>query len=146
MVDISNKYMSLAIEEAKSALPVDVPVGAVIVKGDNVIVSSANRRERDHDSTAHAEIIVIREAGKIISNWRLSDCILYVTLEPCPMCAAAILQSRIKTLVFGTYDFRDGACGSASNLFCKQDDIDIYGGVMEASCKALLTEFFETRR
>ena len=112
-----NLYMKEALKEAERALYLkEVPVGAIIVKDNKIIARAHNLKETLIDVTAHAEILAIKRANKVLSNWRLTDCDLYVTLEPCPMCAAAILQSRIRTLYIGTFDPTIGACGSVINL------------------------------
>lgn len=142
-------YMSLAIEEAKKAAEEgEVPVGAVIVRNGEVIASSHNLREQTHDATAHAETLAIREACKSLGGWHLTDCTLYVTLEPCPMCAGAIINSCIDRVVFGAYDSRDGSFGSVTNLssFPYSRRPIIEGGVLEDECKAILSEFFKKLR
>jgi len=127
----------------------DVPVGCLIVRDGEIIGSGHNQREENQDPTAHAELIAIRAAAKHLSSWRLSDCTLIVTLEPCAMCAEAIIQSRIPTLVFGAYDQRAGACGSAFNLFVAGRSYplpEIVGGIEEEECQRLLAEFFKSVR
>ena len=125
----------------------DIPVGAVIVKNGEVIAQSSNRREGDNDITAHAEILAIKQACEKIGNWRLDECELYVTLEPCPMCAWAILQTRIKTVYFGAYNPKYGAFGSVINLAEISDyKPKIYGGILEDECQTLLNEFWEKKR
>lgn len=141
-------WMKLALAEAERAVP-DVPVGCLIVKDGEVIARGRNEREVTQDPTAHAELIAIREAAKHLSSWRLADCTLIVTLEPCPMCAEAIIQSRISTLVFGAYDQRSGACGSAFNLFVGGRSYplpEIIGGIEEESCERMLADFFKSVR
>jgi len=126
----------------------DVPVGAVIVHNGSVIATGVNERERNLDPAGHAEIVAMRKAAQILNNWRLTGCRLYVTLEPCAMCAEAIIQARVSTLVYGAYDPRSGACGSAYNLFIAGRPYpmpEVIGGIMEAECKELLTEFFRSR-
>ncbi len=142
-------YMKLALLEAKKAFDLgEVPVGAVIVQDDIVISSAYNLREIEKMATAHAEILAIQKACKNLGGWRLPRCTLYVTLEPCPMCAGAIINSRIDKVVFGAYDFKAGSCGSIVNLF----DIDynhkpmVIGGVLEDECVELLKSFFKTLR
>jgi len=111
-------YMRLALEEARQAmLENEVPVGAVLVKDNRILAKTHNKKEVLQDATAHAEILAIREGGRLLQNWRLDDCVLYVTLEPCFMCASAILQSRIKTLVYGARDVKQGAIESRINSF-----------------------------
>ncbi len=134
-------YMHTAIEEAKKSGK-DVPVGAVVVKDGKIISVAHNLREQDNDITAHAEILAIRQAERTVANWRLDGCELYVTLEPCPMCGWAILQSRISKVYFGSYDLNYGAfskCGL--DKICKTD-IEIHGGICEEECDMLLKDFF----
>lgn len=138
--------MSIAIEEAKKS-DGDIPVGAVIVKSGEIIAKAHNTREKDNDVTSHAEILAIRKAGKIFKNWRLDDCELYVTLEPCPMCGWAILQSRIKSVYFGSYDHNYGSFSSKIDLRkLSTSNINIYGGIKEEECDNLLKDFFITLR
>ncbi len=148
---MKKEYMLKALELAKKSLvSEDVPVGAVIVKDNKIIGEGYNRREKDGDPTAHAEIIAIKEAAKSLGNWRLDDCELYVTLEPCPMCAGAIINSRIKTVVFGAYETKSGSCSADSviNLFNLpyNHTPEVYGGIMENDCANLLIEFFKEKR
>ena len=126
---------------------IDVPVGCVIKK-DGVIISSAhNRRELDEDVTAHAEILAIKEAQRILKSSRLSGCEMYVTLEPCPMCAWAILQAEIKILYFGSYNPQYGAFGSKLNLKeIAKSKIKVYGGIEEEECDSILKNFFKRIR
>ena len=134
-------YMHTAIEEAKKSGK-DVPVGAVVVKDGKIISVAHNLREQDNDITAHAEILAIRQAERTVANWRLDGCELYVTLEPCPMCGWAILQSRISKVYFGSYDLNYGTfskCGL--DKICKTD-IEIHGGICEEECDMLLKDFF----
>lgn len=139
-------YMQIAIDEAKKS-KADVPVGAVVVKNGEIISQSHNRREKDNDVTSHAEILAIRDACKNLKNWRLNDCELYVTLEPCPMCGWAILQSKIKSVYFGSYDIKYGAFSSVCDLRKISDTKpNIYGGIMENECDELLKDFFKTIR
>ena len=142
-------YMKLAIEEAKKAFNKgEVPVGVVIVKNGEVIACQHNLKEEKMLTIAHAEILAIEEASKKLNNWRLSGCKMYVTLEPCPMCAAAIAQSRISKLYIGTFNKDMGACGSTINLL----DYDIFNWKVDVKwcynqiCSDLLTTFFENRR
>ena len=127
----------------------DVPVGCLILRNGEIIGAGHNEREETQDPTAHAELIAIRAAAKHLSTWRLTDCTLVVTLEPCAMCAEAIIQSRISTLVFGAYDPRSGACGSAFNLFVSGRTYplpEIIGGIHEEECERVLSEFFKSVR
>ena len=142
-------WMAKAIELAKNSNINEVPVTALIVCDNNLLASAINRVEEYHDATSHAEIIVIREASKILGNWRLNDCTLYTTLEPCSMCASAILNSRISKVVFGAYDLNQGACESVIDLFKlleKENQIEIIGGIMELQCSKLMKDFFLVRR
>lgn len=142
-----NNYMELAIKEALKANG-DIPVGAVVVKDGEIISSAYNTREKDNDVTSHAEILAIRQAEKLLGNWRLDDCDLYVTLEPCPMCGWAILQSRIKNLYFGSYDTNYGAFSSKIDLrkLSQGAKLKVYGGIKEKECDKLLNEFFDKIR
>lgn len=134
--------MAAAIETAREALPQDVPVGAVLYRGDEVIARACNRRERDFNPVGHAEVLVLIEAAKQLQSWRLLETTLVVTLEPCPMCASAIIQARIPRVIFGAYDPVMGACGSRYNLFADSPNIEVIGGVQEPECRALLHSFF----
>ena len=139
-------FMQKAIEQAKKTEK-DVPVGAVIVKNNEIIAQTHNEKESDNDVTSHAEIVAIRKAEQILKNWRLEDCEMYVTLEPCPMCAWAILQSRIKTLYFGSFDNNYGAFSSKIDLReISASNLKIYGGIMEDECDKILAEFFKKIR
>jgi tRNA(adenine34) deaminase len=128
----------------------DVPVGALIVNEAGEIVSSGkNEREKDNDPTAHAEILAIIRAGKKLDSWRLDDLTLIVTLEPCVMCAGAILQSRLKRLVFGAFDQKAGAVGSSLDVIRDVralSKVEVVSGVLEKECAKLLTDFFATKR
>ena len=141
------RAISLAGEVKSSG---DVPVGALIVNEAGEIVSSGkNEREKDNDPTAHAEIVVIRKASEKIGSWHLDDLTLIVTLEPCVMCAGAILQSRIKRLVFGAFDQKAGAVGSSLDVIRDVralSKVEVVGGVLEKECAKLLTDFFTTKR
>ena len=140
------KFMSLALDIAKESVG-EIPVGAIIVKDGKVIAKACNSREKDKDITAHAEILAIRQAENVLNNWRLEDCELYVTLEPCPMCGWAILQSRIKTVYFGSYDYNYGAFSSKIDLRdISTTKLDVYGGILEHECDELLAEFFSNLR
>lgn len=138
--------MSISINEAKKSGR-DVPVGAVVVKNGDVIATAHNERELDNDVTSHAEILAIRKAEQVLGNWRLDDCDLYVTLEPCPMCGWAILQSRIKNVYFGSYDKNYGAFFSKVDLRkFSTFTPNVYGGIMEKECDELLNSFFTDLR
>ena len=143
--------MAIALDEARLAMESgEVPVGAVLIDdGGGVVVRTHNLREAKKDATAHAEILAIREACKRLSRWRLAGCTLYVTLEPCPMCAGAIMAARISRLVYGATDARAGAVESIFNIPGHPSlapSPEITAGVMEDECKMLLQEFFAARR
>ena len=141
-----NSFMSISINEAKKS-GLDVPVGAVVVKNGDVIATAHNERELDNDVTSHAEILAMRKAEQVLGNWRLDDCDLYVTLEPCPMCGWAILQSRIKNVYFGSYDTNYGAFFSKVDLRkFSTFTPNVYGGIMEKECDELLNSFFTDLR
>ncbi|MEE0496205.1 MAG: nucleoside deaminase [Cyanobacteriota bacterium] len=141
-----NSFMSISINEAKKSGR-DVPVGAVVVKNGDVIATAHNERELDNDVTSHAEILAIRKAEQVLGNWRLDDCDLYVTLEPCPMCGWVILQSRIKNVYFGSYDTNYGAFFSKVDLRkFSTFTPNVYGGIMEKECDELLNSFFTDLR
>jgi tRNA(adenine34) deaminase len=138
--------MEQAINIAKQVRE-DIPVGAIIVKNGEIISSAFNTKEKDNDITSHAEIIAIRKAEKILNNWRLEDCDMYVTLEPCPMCGWAILQSRIKNLYFGSYDSVYGAFFSKIDLRqLTNSKLKVYGGIMEKECDKILADYFQSIR
>ena len=143
-------YMSLALELAREAYAHgEVPVGAVVVGPDcSVLGRGRNRRQESGDATAHAEVEAIREACKALGDWRLNGCTLYVTLEPCPMCAGAIINARIPTLVFGAREALSGSCGSVIDLFFERfgHRPAVFAGVSEAECADLLRAFFRGRR
>jgi len=137
-------FIGCALSEARKAPP-DVPVGAVVVLGQKIIGRGFNKRESTADPTAHAEILAIRQAASYLQSWRLSGATLYSTLEPCPMCAEAIIQSRLERLVFGAWDPLSGAAGSAFNLFVPGRIYplpEVIGGIREEECRQLLVEFF----
>ena len=146
---MENKYMkeaiALAMESEKEG---EVPVGAVIVKNGEIIATGRNRRETEKNALHHAEIEAIDNACKTLGGWRLFGCDLYVTLEPCPMCAGAIINSRIKTVYFGAYDNKAGSFGSVAdfNHLPYNHKPEIIAGVMEEECSALLTDFFKKLR
>ena len=138
--------MKNAIEEAKK-VTIDIPVGVVIKKDDKIIVSSHNLKEELKDTTAHAEILAIRQAEQILGRWRLEDCDMFVTLEPCPMCAWAILQAGIDRLYFGSYNSQYGAMGSVLDLpKIAHSKIKVYGGIEEEECDRILKDFFDKIR
>ncbi len=143
-------YMEKAIEQGLKALAYEeIPIGCVIVYEDNIIGVGYNRRNSEKNTLFHAEIIAINEACNNLKDWRLEDCTMYVTVEPCPMCSGAILQSRLKTLVFGTFNKKAGCCGSMYNLL--QDErfnhqVEIRSGVLEDKCTELMQNFFQDIR
>ena len=144
------RWMRRALEEARGALARgDVPVGAVIVRAGELLSASANRTVADGDATAHAEVLAIREASRAHESWRLDDCKLYVTLEPCAMCAGALVLSRMERVVFGAWDEKAGMSGSVEDLLRHprlNHRPQVRGGVLGAECGALLSEFFAGRR
>ncbi len=142
-------YMSAAISEAKrAALLGEVPVGAVIVRNDEIIARSRNTKEGSKRPTGHAEIDAIEAACRALGTWRLSDCTLYVTLEPCPMCAGAIVNARVGRVVFGVNDPKAGAMGSVMNFnsYPLNHKPEVLSGVLETECSAILSAFFASKR
>lgn len=143
-------YMAMAIEEAKYAAALgETPVGAVVVCGNNVIGRGYNTKETATTPLGHAEINALVDAAKTIESWRLEDCTLYSTLEPCPMCAGAMLQARLKRLVFGAWDIRWGAAGTITNLFVPGlflHNTEVISGICEQQCQQLLKDFFQRLR
>ncbi|KUO76201.1 MAG: cytidine deaminase [Desulfosporosinus sp. BRH_c37] len=143
-------WMQVALRQAQMAFEQgEVPIGAVIVHNGQVIASAHNQREQENDPTAHAEVLVIQRAAKVLGSWRLTDATLYVTLEPCPMCAGAIMQSRIKQLVYGAMDLKGGATGSVVNVLDYKlwnHRVDVVAGVLEDECKDILKLFFKRLR
>ncbi len=138
--------MKRAIEFAKQAGG-EIPVGAVIVKDGEIVAGAFNRKEEFNDVTAHAEILAIREAAQKLNRWRFDDCEMYVTLEPCPMCAWAIVNSRIKTVYFGSYDMNYGALGSKIDVRpLANSKLKVFGGIMEQECDELLKNYFDGLR
>lgn len=144
------KFMKRAIELAKEAAANDeVPVGAVIVKDGIIVAEGMNYKERSNNATRHAEIVAIDVAAKNLGNWWLENCEMYVTLEPCPMCAGAMINSRIKSLYFGAFDEKCGAFVSKVNLFKEglfNHDISVNGGYHKEECAVLLSDFFSKKR
>ncbi len=143
------RFMREAIALLGECPETEVPVAAVVVLGDEIVGTGVNRRETDSDPTAHAEVVAIRAAAKKLGRWNLSDCELFVTLEPCVMCAGAIVYSRISRVVFGASDLRFGACGSALDIVsCEKLNhrAEKRGGVLSDECLAPITRFFRIRR
>lgn len=147
---MDEKFMKEAIKQAKKAALIDeTPIGAVIVHNGKIIARGYNKRETKKNALLHAEIIAIDKACKKLGGWRLPDCDIYITLEPCPMCAGAIINSRINNVYFGAYDKKSGCCGSVTNLFTKgmfNHNVNCIGGIMEDECAGLLTSFFKELR
>jgi tRNA(adenine34) deaminase len=148
--DADHEFMRLALDEARAAGDAsEVPVGAVLVRGDVALARSGNRTLRDQDPTAHAEVIVIRQAAAQLGRWRLDDCTLYVTLEPCAMCAGAIVLARLRRVVFGAWDAKAGMAGSVSDLLRHpklNHRPDVLSGVRAEECAEILQQFFRARR
>jgi tRNA(adenine34) deaminase len=148
--EIEAMTYALSLSNIASFSSGDVPVGAVIIDADgNLISTGHNQRELVKDSTAHAEVIAIKSANKSLSSWRLEELTLVVTLEPCLMCAGAILQSRINRVVFGAWDKKAGACGSVWDVLRdvrSLHKVEVIGGVLENKCVALLSDFFSKKR
>ena len=150
MKTIDEKYMALALKEAKKALLLDeVPVGCVIVKDNKIIARAYNKRETTNDPTSHAEINAIRKASKKMKSWRLVGATIYVTLEPCSMCAGAILWSRIDRVVYGANDFKGGALGSTYNMY-EIKNLNHYpkitSGVLSNECSEIISSYFKSKR
>ena len=148
---IHRHWMSEAIALAQVAGDAgEVPVGAVIVDADNNLVAAAeNRRERDKDPTAHAEILALRAAGQVLQTWHLNNCTLYVTLEPCAMCAGAIVLARLRLLVYGVDDFKTGTIRTVANIpnsACSNHRLPVLAGIMESACREQLQSWFAGRR
>ena len=146
---MKKEFMSRALLLAKKAYEVgEVPVGAVRVKDGEIIAEGYNMREQKQNALSHAEIECINKACEVLKSWRLDGCELYVTLEPCPMCTGAIINSRIKTVVFGAYDLKAGSMDSVINLcdYPYNHKPEIYGGIMEDECKEILEKFFQNLR
>jgi len=144
------KWMKAAFREAEKAFEQDeVPIGAVVVQNGQIIGRGYNQCESLIDPTAHAEIIAITSAANTIKDWRLKDCQLYVTKEPCPMCAGALVNARINMVIFGMYDEKEGCCGSLYQL-CRDNrfkhQLTVKGGIMEDACTLIIQEFFKKKR
>lgn len=148
-MNMTNEYMLAAYEMAKQAYDDgEVPVGAVIVRENEIVAKGRNRREKAKNALLHAEIEAIDNACKALGGWRLWNCELYVTLEPCPMCAGAIMNAHIPKVYFGAYDFKNGSCGTVTNLFEMPYNFkpECVGGIMADECSALLKDFFKKLR
>ena len=144
------RWMRLDLDQARQAAAMgEIPVGAALVQGETLVCAAHNLRETAHDPTAHAELLCLREGARLLGDWRLRDCTLYVTLEPCPMCAGAMVMSQLGRCVWGAADPRQGCCGSVYDL---PGDAALHGitrwqgGVLEAECARLMTDFFVSRR
>ena len=149
-MDKNEKFMKEALKEAQKAYDkLEVPVGCVIVKDDKIIARGYNLKETKFDTTKHAEIIAIQKASKKLKSWRLLDCDMYVTLEPCSMCAGAIINSRIKNLYIGALDEKTGAAGSVLNLFedyTFNHKVNLEKGILKQDCEIILKDFFKELR
>ena len=150
MLENKDKFMKEALKEAKKAYDkLEVPVGAVIVKDGKIIARAHNLKETKFDTTKHAEILAIQKASKKLNSWRLLDCEMYVTLEPCSMCAGALINSRIKKVYIGANDEKTGAVGSVFNLledYTFNHKVEIESGILKEECENILTEFFKKLR
>ena len=148
--NIDEFYMNEALKQAKKAMKInEVPIGCVIVHNGKIIARGDNRRNSDKSTGAQAEIIAIRKAGKIIGDWRLEDCVMYVTLEPCPMCAGAIVQARIPRVVMGTMNSKAGCAGSVINILQLEKlnhQVEIEKGVLQEECQKIMQDFFKELR
>jgi tRNA(adenine34) deaminase len=148
--ELDLRMMKRAIELAQDAAERgEIPVGAVIYRGEQIVGEGANRREVDDDPTAHAEIVAMRAAGKALNTWRLHDCAMAVTLEPCPMCAGAMVNARLQRVIWGANDAKAGACCSLYSLHADprlNHRLEGIGGVLAEQCVALLQDFFKSRR
>lgn len=147
---MEEKFMKQALKEALKAYEKkEVPVGAIIVKDGKIIARAHNVKEEKNDTTKHAEILAISKASKKLQSWRLTDCEMYVTLEPCSMCAGACIQARIKKIYVGTMDLKTGACGSVLNLFedyTFNHKVELKTGILQKECETLLKKFFKELR
>lgn len=146
----TERFMNEALKEAKKAYKkLEIPVGAVIVKDGEIIARAHNVKEEKNDTTKHAEILAIQKASKKLETWRLNDCEMYVTLEPCSMCAGAMIQARLKKVYIGTMDEKTGACGSVLNLpkdYKFNHIVEIEYGILQPECEKILKDFFKELR
>lgn len=146
----NERYMKEALKQAKKAYKKEeIPVGAIIVKDNKIIARAYNEKEYKLDTTKHAEILAIQKASKKLNSWRLKDCEMYVTLEPCSMCAGALIQSRIRKVYIGTMDKKTGACGSVLNLlqdYIFNHQVEVETGVLQKECEQILKQFFRELR
>lgn len=147
---MKEKFMREALKEARKAYQkAEVPVGAIIVKNNKIISRAYNLKETKKDTTCHAELLAIQKASKKLQQWRLEDCEMYVTLEPCSMCAGALIQARIKKVFIGTMDYKTGACGSVFNLledYTFNHKVEYETGILKEECEKILQEFFKELR
>ena len=149
ITEIDEKFMREALVEARAAAVVgEVPIGAVVVRAGEIVARAHNRRELDQDPSAHAEFAALCAAARSLGRWRLSDCTVYVTLEPCPMCAGAIVNARIPRVYYGARDEAMGACGGVLNLFMERFPFRpaLVGGILKDECRTVLADFFRTLR
>ena len=148
--ELKIKYMKEALKEAQKAYDKEeIPVGAIIIKDNKIIARAYNMKEEKNDTTKHAEILAIQKASKKLNSWRLNDCEMYVTLEPCAMCAGALIQARIKKIYIGTLDGKTGACGSVLNLLEDYEfnhKVEVEKGIMQKECETILKNFFKILR
>ena len=149
-MDKDIKYMMEALKEAELAkLEDEVPIGCVIVKNDQIIARSHNQRDKSHNPLGHAETLAIKQASEVLGDWQLVDCELYVTIEPCIMCSGAIIQSRIKRVVYGAPDIKGGAFGSSINIL-EASNInhhpEVVKGVLENECSSIIKNYFKSKR
>lgn len=149
-MDKDEKFMKQAMKQAQKAYEQEeIPVGAIIVKHNKIIARAYNKKEQKQDTTNHAEILAIQKASKKLKTWRLTDCEMYVTLEPCSMCAGALIQARLKKIYIGTMDPKTGSCGSVLNLledYTFNHKVEIQTGILQEECEILLKKFFKELR
>lgn len=147
---MDERFMKEAMKEAKKAeKKKEVPIGAILMKDGQIVARGHNKREETQKVTSHAELIAIEQANEVLGSWRLEGCTLYVTLEPCPMCAGAIVQARIDRVVFGAFDPKAGCAGTLMNLLTEErfnHQVEVIGGILEAECGLMLSNFFKNLR